>query len=159
MPHTPAARLRDDAAMIDEIVKRPRTGRRVSEIKDELGTTMNEFVAVYRDEEGLTKAHEIVHRLKEEAASAYIDDYGTVFNQDVLGALEVGYMLDCAEMTIVSAIDRKESRGAQYRLDYPDRLDEEWLKHINVTCDGDGEPRISYSPVTITKWEPEVRKY
>ena len=68
MPHTPASRLRDDAAMIAEIMKRPRTGRRVSEIKDELGTTMNEYVAVYRDEEGLNTAHEIVHRLKEEAA-------------------------------------------------------------------------------------------
>jgi succinate dehydrogenase / fumarate reductase flavoprotein subunit len=159
MPSAPSSRLRDDAAAIEEIMARPREGRRVSEIKDELGTTMNELVAVYRDEEGLTQAHEIVHRLKEESAQAYIDDGGRVFNQDVLAALEVGYMIDCAEATIVSAIHRKESRGAQFRLDYPDRDDEQWLKHINVTRGDDGEPEISYSPVTITKWEPEVRKY
>jgi succinate dehydrogenase / fumarate reductase flavoprotein subunit len=121
--------------------------------------TMNEYVAVYRDEDGLNKAHGIVRRLQEEADRAYVDDHGSVFNQDVLGALEVGYMLDCAEATIVSAIDRKESRGAQFRLDYPERQDEEWLKHINVTRGADGEPEISYSPVTITKWQPEVRKY
>ena len=120
---------------------------------------MNELVAVYRDEAGLKKASEIVHRLKEESANAYIDDSGRVFNQDVLAALEVGYMLDCAEATIVSAIERKESRGAQFRLDYPDRDDEHWLKHINVSRGDDGEAEISYSPVTITKWEPEVRKY
>jgi succinate dehydrogenase / fumarate reductase flavoprotein subunit len=159
MPHAPASRLRDDAEHIEAIIGREHGGRRISEIKDELGTTMNEHVAVYRDEEGLQKAHEIVHRLKEEAAAAYIDDRGTVFNQDVLGAIELGYMLDCAEATVISAIERKESRGAQFRVDYPERNDDQWLKHINVTRDRDGEPQISYSPVTITKWQPEVRKY
>ena len=74
-----------------------KTGRRISEIKDELGTTMNQHVAVFRDEAGLQQALEIVRRLKEEAKTAYIDDRGTVFNQDVLGAIELGYMLDCAE--------------------------------------------------------------
>jgi succinate dehydrogenase / fumarate reductase flavoprotein subunit len=159
MPHAPVSRLGEDAERIDAIIDRERSGRRISEIKDELGTTMNEYVAVYRDEEGLQTAHEIVHRLKEEAATAYIDDRGTVFNQDVLGAIELGYMLDCAEATVVSAIERKESRGAQFRTDYPERNDDEWLKHINVTRGPDGEPEISYSPVTITKWQPEVRKY
>ncbi len=159
MPQAPASRIREDVTQIGEIMARPRDGRRMSEIKDELGTTMNEHVAVYRDEKGLTKAHEVVHRLKEESAKAYVDDHGSVFNQDVLGALELGYMLDCADMTIVSALDRKESRGAQFRLDHPERLDEEWLKHINVTRGEDDEPEISYSEVTITKWQPEVRKY
>ena len=159
MPQAPSSRLREDESMIGEIIDRPHDGRRLSEIKDELGTTMHEYVAVYRDEEGLDKAYEIVQRLKEESAKAYIDDHGRVFNQDVLGAIELGYLLDCAEATIVSALERKESRGAQFRLDYPDRDDDAWLKHINVTRGVDGEPEISYSPVTITKWQPEVRKY
>ncbi|HWC25018.1 MAG TPA: FAD-binding protein [Solirubrobacteraceae bacterium] len=159
MPQAPPSRLREDAAMIEAILDRSRDGRRISEIKAELGETMNEHVAVYRDEDGLAKAHEVVGRLKEEAEKAYVDDRGMVFNQDVLGAVELGYMLDCAEATIVSAIHRKESRGAQFRLDHPERDDDEWLKHINVTRGDDGEPELSYSPVTITKWQPEVRKY
>ncbi len=161
MPEPSDAQLREDVAMIDAIVARGGrdTGkRRVSEIKQELGETMNQYVAVYRDQEGLEKAHEIVKRLKEESQSAYIDDRGTVFNQDVLGAIELGYMLDCAEAIVVGAIERKESRGAQFRTDFPERNDEEWLKHIDISLDGDG-PKVTYSGVTITQWQPEERKY
>jgi succinate dehydrogenase / fumarate reductase flavoprotein subunit len=159
MPQAADAKLREDVAEIDAILARERGGgRRVSEIKQELGATMNQHVAVYRDEGGLKQAHEVVTRLKEESKSAYVDDRGTVFNQDVLGALELGYMLDCAEATVVGAIERTESRGAQFRTDYPERNDEEWLKHIDISLNGDG-PQVSYSPVTITQWQPEERKY
>jgi succinate dehydrogenase / fumarate reductase flavoprotein subunit len=158
MPKASDAQLRQDAAMIDAIIARPRTGRRVSEIKRELGDTMNQYVAVYREQQGLEKAYEVVKRLKEEAKDAYIDDQGTVFNQDVLGAIELGYMLDCAEAIVVGAIERKESRGAQFRTDFPERNDEDWLKHIDISANGDG-PKVSYSPVTFTQWEPEERKY
>ncbi len=160
MPKTSTAdaQLREDVATIDGIIARERTSRRVSEIKQELGDTMNQYVAVYRDEAGLAQALEIVNRLQEECKSAYIDDRGTVFNQDVLGALELGYMLDCAQATVVAAIERKESRGAQFRTDFPERNDGEWLKHIDISLNGDG-PEVSYSPVTMTQWEPEERKY
>src|SRR3954465_10779571 len=113
MPAGSDARLRDDVRMIDDIIARPREGRRVSEIKDELGTTMNRHVAVFRDADGLDTALDVVKRPQEEAKTAYIDDRGTVFNQDVLGAIELGYMLEVAEATVVAAIERKESRGAQ----------------------------------------------
>jgi succinate dehydrogenase / fumarate reductase flavoprotein subunit len=152
------AQLRQDMELIDTIIARPRDGRRVSEIKNELGEAMNRHAAVFRDEEGLSKALETVHRLREETGKAWIDDRGTVFNQDVLGALELGFMIDCAEATVVAALERKESRGAQYRTDFPERNDEEWLKHIDITLE-DGQPQVSYSPVTFTQWQPEVRKY
>ena len=153
------AALADEEAAISEIVGRERgSGRRVSELRAELGATMDEKIAVFRDAEGIQSALEIVRRLKEEAASAYIDDRGTIFNQDVLGALELGYMIDNAEATCVAALHRTESRGAQFRTDYPERNDAEWLKHIDLTL-GDGEPEISYSDVTITQWEPEERTY
>jgi succinate dehydrogenase / fumarate reductase, flavoprotein subunit len=159
MPQVGEDQMRRDAADIDAIIARERTGRRVSEIKEELGAEMNRNVAVFRDEAGLRHAHEVVRRLKEEAQTAYIDDRGTVFNQDVLGAIELGYMLDTAEATVVAAIERKESRGAQFRTDYPERNDEVWLKHIDIGRNGDDVPEVSYSPVTITQWQPEERKY
>jgi succinate dehydrogenase / fumarate reductase flavoprotein subunit len=159
MPDMSDQPVREDAAMIDAIIARERGGRRISEIKEELGTTMNRYVAVFRDEAGLREAHAIVRRLKDEAEKAYIDDRGTVFNQDVLGAIELGYMLDCAETTVVAAIERKESRGAQFRTDYPDRNDADWLKHIDISVNGGDAPKVSYSPVTITQWQPEERKY
>jgi succinate dehydrogenase / fumarate reductase flavoprotein subunit len=152
------APLNEDMARIDSIIARPHDGRRVSEIKNELGELMNRHAAVFRDETGLQTALETIGRLKEEADRAWIDDRGTVFNQDVLGAIELGYMVDCAEATVVAAIERKESRGAQFRTDYPERNDEEWLKHIDITLTAEG-PQVSYSPVTITQWQPEERKY
>jgi succinate dehydrogenase / fumarate reductase flavoprotein subunit len=153
------AALREDAARIDAIVGRSRDGRRVSEIKNELGELMNRQAAVFRDEAGLQSALETIGRLREESDRAWIDDRGTVFNQDVLGAIELGYMVDCAETTVVGALERKESRGAQFRTDYPERNDAEWLKHIDITLGADGVPEVSYSPVTITQWQPEERKY
>ncbi len=141
MPTASNGQLAEDTAMIAGILARERTGRRVSEIKAELGATMNQHVAVYRDQAGLEEALGVVKRLQEESASAYVDDHGTVFNQDVLGAIELGYMLDCAEATVVAAIERKESRGAQFRTDFPERDDEEWLKHIDLTRGEDGRRR------------------
>jgi len=159
MPEAPSrGRLDDEQAWIDSIVERPKTGKRVSTVKDELGTEMNRNVAVYRNEQGLGEALEKVQTLKEESKSAWIDDQGTIFNQDVLGAIELGFMLDAAECIVTAALERKESRGAQFRVDYPDRNDEEWMKHITLTKDGD-RPKLGEAPVTVTQWQPEERKY
>lgn len=155
---TPRSVVDDEERAIQEIIDRPKDGRRVSEIKAELGATMDKHVAVFREEAGLQQALEVVQRLKEEAKTVWVDDKGTVFNQDVLGALELGFMIDNAEAIVLGAIERKESRGAQFRTDYPDRNDEEWLKHIVVT-QVDGQPKLSEAPVTITKWQPEERRY
>src|SRR6476659_5500263 len=157
--HAPHKAQDAEEAAIAAIMSREKgSGRRVSEIRRELGDTMDKNVAVFRDAEGLNAALETVRRLQEEAQSCYIDDKAAIFNQDVLGALELGYMLDCAECTCVAAIHRTESRGAQFRTDFPARNDEEWLKHIDLTMSDDG-PEISYSDVTITQWEPQERSY
>ena len=158
MPSPSRATLDEEERMVAGIVDRLRSGRRVSEVKAELGATMDKHVAVFRDEDGLHQALDIVRRLREEAQSPALDDRGTVFNQDLLGALELQFMLDTAECTVVGAIERKESRGAHYRTDFPDRNDDEWLKHINLSLNGAG-PEVSYSEVTQTQWEPEERKY
>jgi succinate dehydrogenase / fumarate reductase flavoprotein subunit len=157
-PNASREALENEERAIRAIVNRDRSGRRVSEIKAELGATLDKYAAVFRDEEGLNQALEIVRRLKEEAKTVAIDDKGNVFNQDLFGALELGYMLDNAECVVVGALERKESRGAQFRTDYPERNDDEWLKHIDLTYSEDG-PEISYSEVTITRWQPEARTY
>jgi len=159
MPQAPEAELADERRAIARIIGRESGGRRISEIKDELGEMMNEKCAVFRTQEGLTEAQSTIVRLKEEASVAAIDDRGTVFNQDVLGAIELGYMLDVGECIVMGALERKESRGAQFRLDFPERNDDDWLKHITLSVNGGDVPTISYSPVTMTQWEPQERTY
>jgi succinate dehydrogenase / fumarate reductase, flavoprotein subunit len=155
----PRSLLADEEAKLAEFLARdPGSGRRVSEIRRELGETMDRHVAVFRDEQGITTALETVKRLQEEAKTAYIDDHGSIFNQDLLGAVELGFMLDSAEATCVGSLHRTESRGAQYRTDFPERNDDEWLKHIDLTRGDDG-PEISDSEVTITQWQPQERTY
>jgi len=159
MPSTHARRVEETERHIAAIMNRPQNGRRIGAIKNELGETMNDYVAVFRDADGLNKAHEIVRRLMEEAPEAAIDDHGSVFNQDVIAAIELGYMLDCAEAIVVASIERKESRGAQFRTDFPERNDAQWLKHIDISVNGADVPKVSYSEVTITRWQPEERTY
>jgi succinate dehydrogenase / fumarate reductase, flavoprotein subunit len=152
--------LEEEETRIGDLLRRERgSGRRVSELKHELGEIMDRHVAVFRNADGLNQALEVVKRLKEEYNQVVIDDRGSVFNQDVIAAIELGFMLDCAEATVLCGIHRTESRGAQFRTDFPERDDENWLKHIDLTLGTEGEPHITYSPVTITQWQPEVRSY
>jgi len=152
--------LEEEETRIGDLLRRERgSGRRVSELKHELGEIMDRHVAVFRNADGLNQALEVVKRLKEEYRQVVIDDRGSVFNQDVIAAIELGFMLDCAEATVLCGIHRTESRGAQFRTDFPERDDENWLKHIDLTLGTEGEPHITYSPVTITQWQPEVRSY
>jgi succinate dehydrogenase / fumarate reductase flavoprotein subunit len=156
---TSESTLTDSEREIAELIGRDHgTGRRVSVLRKELGDTMDSSVAVFRDEQGIQTALERVKALQEEYPTAHIDDRGTVFNQDVLGAIELGFMLEQAECVCIGALHRTESRGAQYRTDFPERNDEEWLKHIDLTRAEDG-PEVSYSPVTITQWQPMERTY
>ena len=151
--------LSDERRRIAEILGRERgSGRRIAEIRHEMSVAMDRFIGVFREAEGIEIALETIRRLKEEAQTAYVDDRSSIFNQDVLEAVELGFMLDNAECTCVAAFHRTESRGAQFRTDFPTRNNEEWLKHITVSVDGD-EPSLSYAPVTITNWQPAERTY
>jgi succinate dehydrogenase / fumarate reductase, flavoprotein subunit len=154
------ALLEDEQQRLGSLIRREREGsKRVADLRRELGETMDRHVAVFRDGEGLQQALEVVNRLEQEYQDVAIDDRGSIFNQDVIAALELGFMLDCAKTSVIGAIHRTESRGAHYRTDFPERNDDQWLKHINLTLGPDGEPKISYSPVTITQWQPEERTY
>ena len=158
-PRVPAEVLADEERRIADIMARPQRGRKVGAVREELGRTMHEHVGVYRDAAGLAAAHDIVRRLKEEAETAWIDDQGSLFNQDVLGALELGHVLDVAECIVVSAQSRTESRGSHFRTDHPARDDTDWLRHQLVATDSGGHPVVSSAPVTVTRWQPQERTY
>ena len=158
-PQVPDAVLADEERRIADVMARPQRGRKVGAVREELGRTMHEHVGVYRDAAGLAAAHDIVRRLKEEAETAWIDDQGSLFNQDVLGALELGHVLDVAECIVVSAQSRTESRGSHFRTDHPARDDTDWLRHQLVATDSGGHPVVSSAPVTVTRWQPQERTY
>ena len=140
------------------MLERQANGDRVAKIRWDMGTSMGEHLAVYRDEEGMTQALNTIKDLNERYSRVPVEDKGRVFNTDLVFALELGFMLDCAETIAVSALERRDSRGAHSRRDYPQRDDENWLKHILVTDSEEG-PQVSHLPVVITQWTPEERKY
>ena len=136
-------------------------GVRPAEIRRALADVMMEGVGVYRDETLLTNAVKEIQRLKGEYQRVRVEDTGSVFNTDLLEARELGYLLDAPEATAVSALARKESRGAHSREDYPERDDEKYLAHTLVWRGAGEAPatKIDYKPVTITKFEPKPRVY
>ena len=127
-------------------------------IRREMGDTMNEHVAVFRNEEGMQTALGTIRQLKERFGQLAVKDSSQVFNTSLLFTIELGFMLDLAETICVSGLARKESRGAHYRTDIPERDDENWLKHTMVYTSPEG-PSIDYLPVVITKWQPQARSY
>ena len=150
--------VRNEEARIQGMLDRPDNGDRWGGIRQALGETMNKNIAVYRNQAGMEETLRLFPELKARYAQVPVHNKGRVFNTDLIFALELGYMLDCGEAIVVSALDRRESRGAQARTDFPARDDENWLKHITVTKGQEG-PEVGYLPVTITKWTPEERKY
>ncbi len=131
---------------------------KVSDIRREMQEVMMADVGVFRTEEGMKQAVQKVQELKEQFKEVRVEDQGKVFNTDLYEAWELGCLLDMAEVTAVSALERKESRGAHAREDYPKRLDDEWLTHTLATLKPDGV-ELKYKPVTITRFEPKERVY
>ncbi len=131
---------------------------KVHEIRKEMQEVMFDHVSVFRTEQGMEQALKVVRELKEKYNGIRVEDQGMVFNTDLLEAWELGCLLDSAEVTTVSALERKESRGAHAREDYPDRLDKKWLKHTIAFLEPDGV-KLKYKPVTITRFEPKERVY
>ena len=131
---------------------------KVHEIRKEMQEVMFDHVSVFRTEQGMEQALKVVRELKEKYNGIRVEDQGMVFNTDLLEAWELGCLLDSAEVTTVSALERTESRGAHAREDYPDRLDKKWLKHTIAFLEPDGV-KLKYKPVTITRFEPKERVY
>jgi succinate dehydrogenase / fumarate reductase, flavoprotein subunit len=143
---------------LKDLLDRTR-GERPWAIRDELALTMHENFGVFRREEEMRRQGEIVASLRERYERVTVEDKGTLFNNDLTQALELGFLLELADCMVVSGLARKESRGAHARpYDFPERDDENYLRHTLVTWE-DGGPRLAWKPVTMTKWQPEERKY
>jgi succinate dehydrogenase / fumarate reductase flavoprotein subunit len=134
-------------------------GERPWTIRDQLAETMHENFGVFRRESEMEEQGELVASMRERYERVVVDDKGTLFNNDLSQALELGFLLELADCMVVSGLARKESRGAHARpYDFPDRDDENYMRHTLVTWE-DGRPKLDWKPVTVTKWEPQERTY
>ena len=141
-----------------DLFKREESSADVYTLKARLREVMDRSVYVFRDEAGLSDAVKQVRALRNEFRGVKVTDGGRVFNYNLQDVLEVGIMLELAEVVAQGALNRRESRGGHARTDYPNRDDNNWLKHTLALRTEDG-PSFSYSPVTITMWKPVERKY
>ncbi len=136
-----------------------KTGRPISEIRDEMALSMWNNVGIFREEKKMEVALETLNRLIEEYKTCYVGDTSRTFNMAFVNYLEVGSLLTVAKAVALGAIRRKESRGSHLREDYTKRDDANFLNHTLVTLKEDGEYEVGQSEVVITRYEPKERTY
>ncbi len=157
--HHPASiePLRIEEKRIAELLN--RTGReKIGAIRQQMQSLMMEYCSVFRDEEGLLNGLLEIRSLKERYMDIELEDKGRNFNFELMEAIELGHELNLCEVIFLSALHRKESRGAHFRMDFPARDDGNYLKHTLVFQTGKGK-EVRYKPVNITRFKPEARVY
>jgi succinate dehydrogenase/fumarate reductase flavoprotein subunit len=134
-------------------------GERHSAVRKKMNAVMSDNVFIFRKEDELTRAVEGLREVREAAKTMTVMDKSKTFNTDLVGLLETEFLVDVAQPIALGALNRTESRGAQARVDYPERDDEKWLVHSLMHYTGE-DPRPDYTrKVTFTKYKPEVRSY
>ncbi len=154
-----AAAARDAQGRVRELMQRTGGKETVAGLRKEMMHTMEQNAGIYRTHEGLVEACAKLADLRRRYRAVELHDKTNVYNTDLLQALELGSMLDCAEAVAQSALARKESRGAHQRLDHAERDDKNFLRHSLAHYDPAQPPRIDYRDVVITKSQPGVRDY
>jgi len=139
---------------------------RIASLRKELQEEMDRNAQVFRTDESLEKVTQTIHELRERYRNVSIQDKGHRFNTDLLEAIELGFLLDLAEVVVYSARNRKESRGGHMRDDYPKRDDENYMKHTMAYLTGDPHSSnaadhitLDWKPVVVTNYQPMERKY
>ena len=157
-PPVPDSVERDAEREVEALIARQGT-ERPWQVRDELGSSMLENFGVFRQGDKMEAQLEILAGLRDRYETVYVEDKGEVFNSDLVQMIELGYLLDLASVMLTAGLARQESRGAHSRpYDYPDRDDENFLKH-SISRWRDGGPELTYKEVRMTKWAPEERKY
>jgi len=147
--------------VVEEKVKKLErsTGEKSFRILDDLRKTMSTYVGIFRTKEELQEGLNKIIELEERARNVSITSSNLFMNYEVVGALELEYMLDICHIITLGALLREESRGAHWRRDFPQRNDTDWLKHTMAKIGDDGKPTIYYKDVVVTKYPPMERKY
>lgn len=152
-----------------ESIRSRESGERVADLRREMQETMDRNVQVFRTEASMKEALGVLESLKERYASVVVQDKGRRYNTDLLEAIELGFLIELAEVITLGALARKESRGGHFREDYEARDDVNFMRHTMayrapVTDVDNGaafadEVRLDYKPVTVTRYQPMERKY
>jgi len=154
----PTDQVKAERKRIFEDILQKKGTENLYDIKRELRAAMDQHAGVYRTGEEMNAGLKKIRELKQRYEKIHVADKGSVYNTNLINAMEIQNLLDLAEMLLMAAEVREESRGGHARYDFPNRDDEKWLKHTLVSYSKDG-PKLSYKPVTITKWKPVERKY
>jgi succinate dehydrogenase flavoprotein subunit len=139
---------------------------RIAVLRKKLQDEMDRKAQVFRTDESLGEVLDVIEELRERFKNVHVDDKGKRYNTDLLEAVELGFLLDIAEVVVVTARNRKESRGGHMRDDFPKRDDETYMKHTMAYLSGDAASsksedhiRLDWKPVVITRYQPMERKY
>ena len=152
--------LKLEQERLQSILDRPK-GENIAKVREDMAVGMTKGIGVWRDQESIESALENLKSIKNRLQNVSVENKGRFYNTNLIFALELEFMVDNAEAIIHGANTRKESRGAHFRTDMPDRDDENWLKHTLVYHDvkHKNNVRIETAPVTITQWKPVERVY
>jgi fumarate reductase flavoprotein subunit len=154
------AQVKDEEMRLANDLRHKTGGHdRIATIREEMQKTIERSASIYRSGDTLARGVDELRDLQDRFLNVRIDDDSRTFNTERIAALELSFMLDVAEAIVNSALQRKESRGAHQRTDFPDRDDERWLSHSLIERRSDGSCRVDHLPVTITRWPPGERVY
>jgi succinate dehydrogenase / fumarate reductase flavoprotein subunit len=147
-----------DVLELIEMMQNSTGTEKVAVLRRELQDTMDKNAQVYRTEESLDEALEVIADLRKRYQNIQVQDRGARFNTDLLEAIELGFLFDLAEVLVVTSKERRESRGGHFREDYPERNDEKFMVH-SMAYKTSKNIKVDWKPVVITNYPPMERKY